>query len=99
MDVNAPGHQERGAPARQSHDVCRPQGRGEATKRDGGVGLGLTICRAIVAAHGGRIEARNRAGGGTTIQFILPGESNETARTSGLPEPPSSKEWSQPKNV
>jgi two-component system sensor histidine kinase KdpD len=71
----------------------------QATKRDGGVGLGLTICRAIVAAHGGRIEARNRAGGGTTIQFILPGESNETARTSGLPEPPSSKEWSQPKNV
>jgi two-component system sensor histidine kinase KdpD len=38
----------------------------------GGVGLGLTICRAIVAAHGGRIWAENRAGGGTVFRFTLP---------------------------
>jgi two-component system sensor histidine kinase KdpD len=37
-----------------------------------GVGLGLTICRAIVSAHGGRIWALNRQGGGATFRFTLP---------------------------
>ncbi|MES1185981.1 MAG: sensor histidine kinase KdpD [Myxococcales bacterium] len=37
-----------------------------------GVGLGLTICRAIVTAHGGRIWAQNRADGGASFQFALP---------------------------
>jgi len=37
-----------------------------------GVGLGLAICRAIVAAHGGKIWAQNRAGGGASFQFALP---------------------------
>jgi two-component system, OmpR family, sensor histidine kinase KdpD len=37
-----------------------------------GVGLGLTICRGIVAAHGGRIWAENRAGGGAVFRFALP---------------------------
>ncbi len=41
--------------------------------RDGhGAGLGLTICKAIVEAHGGRIWASNRAGGGATLAFALP---------------------------
>ncbi|MGE5175736.1 MAG: DUF4118 domain-containing protein [Hyphomicrobiales bacterium] len=37
-----------------------------------GVGLGLTICRGIVAAHGGRITAENRPGGGARFAFTLP---------------------------
>ncbi len=37
-----------------------------------GVGLGLTICRGIIAAHGGRIWAENRAGGGAMFRFTLP---------------------------
>ncbi len=37
-----------------------------------GVGLGLSICRAIVEAHGGKIQATNRSGGGTLFQFYLP---------------------------
>jgi two-component system sensor histidine kinase KdpD len=37
-----------------------------------GVGLGLAICRAIVRAHGGEIEARARPGGGTRIELTLP---------------------------
>jgi two-component system sensor histidine kinase KdpD len=38
-----------------------------------GVGLGLAICKAIVAAHGGTINAANRAGGGGAVfRFELP---------------------------
>ncbi len=40
--------------------------------REGGVGLGLTICRGIVEAHGGRIWAENRSGGGTLFCFLIP---------------------------
>ncbi|MGD0674581.1 MAG: sensor histidine kinase KdpD [Polyangiaceae bacterium] len=38
----------------------------------GGAGLGLAICRAIVEAHGGRIWAENRHGGGAVFRFTLP---------------------------
>ncbi len=38
----------------------------------GGLGLGLAICRAIINAHGGRIWAENRAGGGAIFRFTLP---------------------------
>ena len=40
--------------------------------REGGVGLGLTICRGIVEAHGGRIWAENRTGGGAVFRFSIP---------------------------
>ncbi|WP_376793468.1 DUF4118 domain-containing protein [Thermoflexus sp.] len=40
----------------------------------GGSGLGLTISRAFIEAHGGRIWARNRPGGGTIITMTLPME-------------------------
>ena len=44
----------------------------QASRRDGGAGLGLTICRAIVRMHGGRIGVRNRQGGGAIVEFTLP---------------------------
>jgi two-component system sensor histidine kinase KdpD len=37
-----------------------------------GVGLGLPICRGIAEAHGGTIEARDRAGGGAMFRVSLP---------------------------
>ena len=46
--------------------------RGRDEGNTGGAGLGLTICRAIVTAHGGSIEAARRAEGGARISFTLP---------------------------
>jgi two-component system sensor histidine kinase KdpD len=40
-----------------------------------GAGLGLPICRAIVQAHRGTIQALAREGGGTTFRISLPSES------------------------
>ncbi len=38
----------------------------------GGTGLGLTICREIVAAHRGSISARNRPEGGAIFEIMVP---------------------------
>jgi signal transduction histidine kinase len=41
------------------------------TKKEG-LGLGLSLCRSIVLAHGGRVWVDNNARGGATIRFTLP---------------------------
>lgn len=46
--------------------------RGKTARRVSGTGLGLTICKAVVEAHGGRIWAENNEGGGATFSFSLP---------------------------
>jgi len=56
--------------------------RGRST--GGGVGLGLAICRTIINAHGGKIWAENREGGGAMFRFTLP--------AAGLPPAPKIEE-------
>ena len=57
-----------GDPARLFEKFQRGTGEGTIV----GVGLGLAICRAIIRAHGGEIEAGARPGGGARIELTLP---------------------------
>ncbi|MGN6506440.1 MAG: DUF4118 domain-containing protein [Tepidisphaeraceae bacterium] len=59
-----------GAEKRVFEKFFRAQPVGEPSS--GGVGLGLTICRGIVEAHGGQITAANRSGGGAVFEVTLP---------------------------
>jgi two-component system sensor kinase FixL len=43
-----------------------------STKGEGGLGLGLSICKRIVEAHGGELRAENNPGGGATFRFTVP---------------------------
>jgi two-component system sensor kinase FixL len=48
------------------------------TTKLNGLGFGLSVSRAIVVAHGGRIEAANQAGGGAVFRITLPAAAGET---------------------
>jgi two-component system sensor histidine kinase KdpD len=73
-----------GIPAGEEDRIFEKFVRGPAS--GGGIGLGLTICRAIVQAHGGRIWAENRPGGGALFRFTLPLEGKPPAMELELEE-------------
>jgi signal transduction histidine kinase len=44
------------------------------TTKPGGMGMGLSICRSIIEAHGGRVWATTNVPKGAILQFTLPPE-------------------------
>ncbi|HEX5811651.1 MAG TPA: ATP-binding protein, partial [Pseudonocardia sp.] len=61
------------------HAFDRFHRAGDSRSRDGGgSGLGLSIVRAIVRAHGGKVAATNRAGGGAAVRIELPAVESPT---------------------
>ena len=61
-----------GLPTEQEQILFEKFTRGHPESAAPGVGLGLAICRAIIEAHGGQIQAANQAGSGARFTFTLP---------------------------
>ncbi|HEY0036741.1 MAG TPA: ATP-binding protein [Longimicrobium sp.] len=64
----------RGIPADKLESIFERFGQVDASdsRKLGGTGLGLTICRSILQQHGGRIWAESVQGEGSTFTFTLP---------------------------
>jgi signal transduction histidine kinase len=71
-----------GIPAAERERVFEPFFRGDASRGAGGSGLGLSICRAIVEVHGGRIWLAGTETG-TKVRFTVP----RAGRTSSSGDP------------
>jgi signal transduction histidine kinase len=60
-----------GIPTRFAEKVFEPMARLQAKSEIEGAGLGLTICRKIVARHGGRIHVDTQAKAGACLRIFL----------------------------
>ena len=70
LDQQGPGVADRGAGL--SEQVLRDALLPFFSTKPSGTGLGLTLCREIVEAHGGRLTLANRPGGGAVVSIHLP---------------------------
>ncbi len=61
-----------GVAAEHRERIFQPWVQVSAGGRAGGLGLGLSICRRLVEAHGGEISLAERPGGGCRFSFTLP---------------------------
>jgi signal transduction histidine kinase len=61
-----------GVPVAEREAVWRRLYRGDASRSERGLGLGLTIVRAVAEAHGGSATVGDAPGGGAQFQLRLP---------------------------
>jgi signal transduction histidine kinase len=61
-----------GVPAEHRERIFEPWVQVSPNGQAGGLGLGLSICRRLVEAHGGSIAVAERPGGGCRFVFTLP---------------------------
>lgn len=61
-----------GVPVAEQPRVWERLYRGDASRSEHGLGLGLSLVRAIVEAHGGRVALRNASAGGAEFELRLP---------------------------
>ena len=64
----------RGIPREELDKVCQPfyMVDKSRSRKAGGAGLGLALCREIVSVHGGTMELDSRPGEGTLIALRFP---------------------------
>ncbi len=67
-----------GVPEAQMAELLQPFMRGDKARTTKGSGLGLAIVQRIATMHGGRLELRNRDGGGLVIRVFLPTSERST---------------------
>lgn len=63
-----------GIPEEELPEIWKRFYRGKANRNASGVGIGLTLCRMIVQAQGGRVLCQNREGTGCKFSIFLPME-------------------------
>lgn len=61
-----------GVPEAEQPRIWERLYRGDKSRSESGLGLGLSLVRAVVAAHGGRASVRNAPGGGAVFEVRLP---------------------------
>ena len=72
-----------GVDPRDRERIFEPYVQTDESRKAGGLGLGLAICRRIVEAHGGSIAVEPRRGGGSRFFFTLPAPELRLARAGG----------------
>ena len=72
-----------GVSSEQAHRLFEPYYRAPGTSQEG-IGLGLTIVKSIVQAHGGQVGVESRRGGGARFWFSVPTVGHATSTKSHL---------------
>ena len=74
-----------GIPANEQPRIFDRLFRGDTSRAERGLGLGLSVVKAIVEAHGGTVEVSSELGRGSTFSVSLPVDAGLRAEGSGLP--------------